>query len=672
MRMRTRSESGSARRRNAAFGAVVLFLALAVPARALPQESKEERSPASLDALLAELASFEYGADDGALFALRSYVRSHRNDPGAMEACETAFLAFLEGEAVSAGKQAVCRELGLIGTDRSVPVLERMLIDEGTSDMARYGLEGIPGGVAAAALIRALGPLRGDARLGVVSSLGNRTCVAAVPALGKLLRSSNGKEAGAAADALGRIGGTDSARALTAVASKAPARVRERAASALLACGDGLLARGDAVGASAAFEKILSAGPTPSLRRAAFRGKVMAAGPEGKGIILGALGGKPPDMVQPAIDMIPGVLDAATIPLAAALMARLPLDGRVQLIAALASFPKESVLGTLTKAVDSSLVVVRVEALRALGRIGDGSVAVLLAARAASASGRERETARESLRRLGGADVDKAVLDGLIGAGPEAVRLELVRAIGERRIPGGKEVLLGLARSDTPAIRRESIQALGRLAGAEDLIPLIDLLSAAQDESEQEEIGNAIAETALEHARPDERAGAVESRLAAKKDPKERAVLLLVLGMIGEDRTLPIVREALADSDPRVADAAARAIAAWPTAVARDDALRIARISGNLVLRVLALEGYVRMVGLERYRAPEGAVASLRVALALAGRPEERRLVLGALPAFACPEALALAEELAGSPDIGGEARVAAESIRKELASRKR
>jgi hypothetical protein len=78
------------------------------------------------------------------------------------------------------------------------------------------------------------------------------------------------------------------------------------------------------------------------------------------------------------------------------------------------------------------------------------------------------------------------------------------------------------------------------------------------------------------------------------------------------------------------------------------------------------------MIGLEPYRAPEGAVASLREALALAERPEERRLVLSVLPSFACPEALALAEELAGSPEIASEARVAAELIREELASPKR
>jgi len=657
--------------RNPIMSLVLFSLIRAVPAGALLQESKGG-SPASLTAILRELASFEHGPDDGGLFELKSYVRSHRNDAEAMEACETAFLAFLEGEAAPAGKQAVCRELGLIGTDRSVPVLERMLVVGATSDMARYGLEGIPGPTADAALLRGLAGLDGDARVGVISSLGNRKCLASVPALAKLLRLSGGREAGAAADALGRIGGPEATRALEAAVSKAPTGVRERAASALLACGDGLLARGDVAGASAAFQNVLATGPTLSLRRAAFKGRIAAAGPEGKRLVLAALGGKTPDLVQPAIEMIPAVFDAATISSAAALMDRLPEESQVQLVASLASFPAESVLDSLTKASDSPFAAVRVEALRTLGKIGDGSVVLLLATRAANSAGREQEASRESLRRLKQADVDRAVLDGLAGAEPEAVRLELVRTIGERGVPAGKAILMELARSESPATRLQAIRALGRLSGAEDLIPLLDLLSAAEDESEQEEIGNTIAATAFEHARPNEKAGAVESRLSAEKDPGKRAALLRVLGRIGEDRTLPVVREALAAADPLVADAAARAIAAWPTAVARDDVLRIARNSGSLVHRVLALEGFVRMIGLERYRAPEGAVASLREALVLAERPEERRLVLSALPSFACPEALALAEELTVSPDIGSEARVAADSIREELASRKR
>lgn len=664
--------SGRAAFRGASvFGIVLASLALAAPARPVRRTVSGE-SPAPLSALLEAMAVFEYGSDDAALHALRSRVRSGRNDPEFMKACETAFIAFLEGQATPAGKQIICRELALIGTERSVPVLERILGAEGTPDMARYGLEGIPGAAADEALLRGLSALRGDPRIGVVSSLGTRRCAAAVPALEKLLRSSDDKEAIAAAEALGRIGGPEAGRILTAFLPKAPAGVRERVGAALLACAEGLLGRGDARGAAAAFGLILDSVSRSAVRPAAFRGKIAASGPAGQDLVLDALRGRPPGMFEPAIDMIGAVFDGGSVSRLCELLPRLPEDGQIQLVAALASFPKAPVFEALKMASDSPHPAVRIEALRALGKAGDGSIVLLLAARAATAAGREQEIARESLRRLGGDDIDRAVLDALALGGSGGVRLELVRAVGERNVVRGKDILLRLSRSEEEATRLAAIRALGQLAREEDISSLLDLLSAAGDEAEQEESVNAIAATALDHARPGARADAIESRFAAAKVPEERAALLRVLGRIGEDRSLPLVRGALADAHPFVAEAAVRAVAGWPTASARDDALRIARSSGSLVQRVLALEGFIRMVGLEPYRAPEGAVASLREALALAERPEERRLVVAALLPFACPEALALAEELSRSPDIGGEARAAAEAIRKELDSRKR
>ncbi len=662
---------GTALCRASIMGAVLVSLSMAAPADPIRQTPTGD-DPGQLSALLEALSAFEYSADDAVLHALRAHVRSRRNDPEAMAACETAFIAFLEGQATLAGKQAICRELALTGTERSIPVLERMLAGEETSDMSRRGLEGISGPAADAALLRGLSALRGDPRLGMISSLGNRKCTAAVPALQRLVRSSDEGEAGAAAEALGRIGGPEAARELTAFFPRAPAGIRERVGASLLACADGLLARGDAPGASAAFDSILNAAPTPTLRRAAFKGKVAAAGPDGQALVRAALGGEPPGMVQPAIEMVGAVFDRETVSRACELLPRLREDGQIQLVASLASFPKASVMGTLMKASDAPHAAVRIEALRALGKVGDGSLVHFLAARAAKAEGREKEAARESLRSLGEADVDHAVLEALACVESEAIRLELVRVVGERSIAGSKNILMTLARSDAPATRLLAVQALASVAAAEDLSSLLDLLLAAGDEAEQEAIGNAVASTALAYARPGARADAVEARLAAAGGPEERAALLRVLGKIGEDRSLLLVRGALADAHPVVHDAAARAVAGWPTAVARDDALRIARSSGSLVHRVLALEGFVRMVALERYRAPEGAVASLREALTLAERPEERRLVVSVLPLFACPDGLALAEELSGFPDIGNEARVAAEAVRKELDSRKR
>jgi hypothetical protein len=74
------------------------------------------------------------------------------------------------------------------------------------------------------------------------------------------------------------------------------------------------------------------------------------------------------------------------------------------------------------------------------------------------------------------------------------------------------------------------------------------------------------------------------------------------------------------------------------------------------------------MIGLERNRNPEAVVADLRQAYVLAGRPEEKRLILGLLPRFPCMEALDLAGVLLGESSVRAEAQAAINKLKAGLA----
>jgi hypothetical protein len=93
----------------------------------------------------------------------------------------------------------------------------------------------------------------------------------------------------------------------------------------------------------------------------------------------------------------------------------------------------------------------------------------------------------------------------------------------------------------------------------------------------------------------------------------------------------------------------------------------IAASSGNLTHKVLALRAFARMVGLEPYRLPDAAAADLEKAMALASRPEEKKLVLGLLPRFPCERSLRLAESLQNDTAVKEEAKAAADRIRRSL-----
>jgi hypothetical protein len=133
-----------------------------------------------------------------------------------------------------------------------------------------------------------------------------------------------------------------------------------------------------------------------------------------------------------------------------------------------------------------------------------------------------------------------------------------------------------------------------------------------------------------------------------------------------------LLREALTDPDAEVVDAAVRALAIWPTATAKDDVLQINRTTKNEVHEILTLQAYVRLIGLERFRSPESAVRDLKLAYGLADRPEEKKLVLGILPNFSCPDAQEFAESLLEFDDIKAEAQVAVDKIKKRLEKEER
>ncbi len=229
---------------------------------------------------------------------------------------------------------------------------------------------------------------------------------------------------------------------------------------------------------------------------------------------------------------------------------------------------------------------------------------------------------------------------------------------------------MDIVRSGAPELRLRAIRALRVVATPGDMRELVGLLFGLEDETAREEMEDTVATVARSIPRVTARADAVENLYGAEKNPQKRADLLRVLGKIGDDSALPAVRLALSDPDKMVVDAAVRALADWPTVTARDDVLAIARSTDNLTYKVLALRAYVRMVGLEPYLQPEAAVANLEKALSLAGRPEEKRLVLGTLPKFPCAAGLKIAQGLLSDPAVKDEAKAAADRIQRSLARR--
>jgi HEAT repeat protein len=650
--------------------AIVLLILTAFAPFIAAGQTAAQTEPAALpgiEDILKQLATYEFGQKENILWQLRNYVRAHKDDPAARLACEEKLAGFLESNATLPGKMTVCRELRLIGGEKSVPALAKMLLQKDTSDMARYALEKIPGGSAEQALIQALSAAEGEIRLGIIATLGGRKSAKAVPALDPMLTGLGPEVGAAAADALGRIGGQEAADALLKALPAAQPDGKNACSSALLKIAAEFKAAKNFAAASPLYATIASESVPPLFRHMAMAGKIGCAGDKAPGLILEILSGPDENLQAAAIAMVKEFYDSTALgPICAALPA-LPEANQVKLLAVLAEYPNEAALKTALEAAKSPSKDVRIAALKALEKTGDASTVPFLAVRAAATMALEQTAARTALWGLKGEEVDAAILSLLESRPDDKTQAELVRSVGERRVFAGKSLLMKIADSGSARARSLAVRAMKTIGTPSDVPGMLELLFKYDSESNRQDIENTIAGLAQKMSRPDTRAGAVASRLSTEKDPQKRAILYRVLGRIGDDSSLALLRAASQDKNPDVADAATRAIIDWPTSTAKDDVFEIAAQSANTTHKILALRAFIRMTGLEKYRSPKFAVDDLQKALKIAKRPEEKKLILSILPDFAGPDALRLAEKLQKDKNAGAEAKVALVKIKSEL-----
>jgi len=643
-------------------GAAVLIAVIAQGASFAGQTS-----PASLDQILKAVASYNGGIDSAPFWALRDYVYARKDDPSARAQCETELLAFLGTKATPTAKMAVCRHLRLIGGDASVPVLAKMLLTSETSDMALYALTKIPGAAADRALRNALAKTSGAVQISLINAIGVRGSREAVPALAPFLEQPKTDAAKAAAYVLGRLGGPQAAVALTKAFPAAPADLKIILAASMLACGEQFIKDKDLSAAAGLYDKVLAVNLSTSLNRAAMLGRISSAGEKAAEVLLNALQGNVPARQDAAILKIRDVITPDAIGPICGLLPVLPERARVELLPVLAAYPKDKVLPVILATARGDAPAVRLAALKALELAGDASVVPFLAETGAKSRGAEQSAARAALALMRGQAIDAAIIENLDRKSDEDVKSELLLAVSERRIFAAKSTLLLYMGAGTQRVRLQALKGLRTIGTPSDIPAALHLLLNRDDAAERQEAETTAAALALKIANPDGRANVVKSRLAEEKTPAGRARLIAVLGLIGDDSALPQIRAGLIDADADVVDAAARALAAWPNGTPLEDIWKIAKTSLNETHRLLALQGFIRITAAAKYRLPEAAVGDLKIASELARRPEEKRLVLAALPTFAGPEALELAQTLAADPSVKAEADAALKAIGQKL-----
>jgi HEAT repeat protein len=612
-----------------------------------------------------ELLKYDFGGCDAALTNIETQVRLAAPDQRA--ALEDKLLGVLaSGEATFPAKQYACRMLKLIGTDKSVPALAKLLTDEKLAHAARYALEALPGKAAGAALRDALATSSGRVRIGLIGALGARRDGKAVAALAKLTGDTDTMTACAACTALGRIGNKEAAAALSA--AKTSGAVEIARATASLTCATCLAREGESKAAQKIFTALLDEKQAKQVRVGAFLGLVRLGPEKELPRVLAALKSDDPVLGQAVVPALLALAPKAVVPALTAELPTLPEAKKVLALNVLSAIPGVAPLGEkLTALINDPGAEVQLAAVNAAVHLGDGANVPALVAKLANDDDMGK-AAKQALTDMQGNGTAGELLKAA-GTGDPKLRVNVIALLADRRDVKVLPSLYVLLDDTNSKVRHAAAKSIGNLGEAADVAKLAGLIVAKKDAGDRDSLASALAAVASRQADVATRAASIISGLAAADD-EAKVQLLGVLSALGGKPACEAVRGCLASPAPDVKKAAVKALAEWPDAGPLNDLLAVAKGDANDINRILALRGYIRVLALANMKADK-RLQLYHDAMSMAQRTEEKRAVLAGLAMVQDVSAFKLIETYFHDESVKTEALLASLQVAEVMAKKK-
>jgi HEAT repeat protein len=599
-----------------------------------------------------EIVKLDFGTCEAALTNIENQVSLAKPDQhGVLEAKLLAILG--DGAATMPAKQFACRMLRVVGSEKSVAPLAKLLGDEQLSHAARYALEAIGGDATDAALRDALAKTSGKARIGIIGSLGARGDRKAVPALAKLLKADDAATAIAALKALGHIGGTKVASVWTSVSLSKT--VETEYFEAVFRTTESIAKAGDLAAAKKMYEELLNDRASKQVR----------VDPKGEAArVVAALKGDDPVLGQAALPALLALEPKAAAKALTKELPALPAEKKIIALRALSALQGVKPLGeALNACFADANPAVQLAAVEAAVQLGDAQNIAALVAKLAD-DGDLGKAAKQSLTDIQGAGT-VAELVKAAGAGDQKIRVTVLAILADRRDPAVLPALYKLSSDENQKVRRATVKAISALGGATDVEKLVGMLLASKDGGDRDSFASAVSSIAARQPVVETRAFHVIEGVG-KADDGGKVLLLGVLSALGGKPAFEASRGCLASTVPEVKKAAVKALAEWPDAAPLDDLKNVVKTAASDVNRILAMRGYIRLLAVSNVKNNK-RVEAYKEMYALAMRPQEKRAVFAGL---ADAPSVQVLEFLAGhlaDADVKAEAQVTYLKIAEEL-----
>ncbi len=529
-------------------------------------------------------------------------------------------------------------------------------------DYARRALEKNPDAGATDALLKALAKSKDpDWTIGLINAIGERQADEAIKTLDSQLKSKNHSIAYAAIKALGTIGSEKSVEILQAIAKKPAHVLAPICAETLIDAAGRMTQQGDTAQAAKIYQGLYRTAAKAKMRtiQAASLNGLMVCNPkQGARKLKNLIVNKDPQVAVMAVQAARVAPTSAPTKTLGRMLKDLPVPTQVQVLGLIAERGDAALVEAAAKLLNSPDESVRLAAIDVLvGSSLPGSAKQLMQL-AASAQGDTQKQARNGLITLSGKGVQEVIVDQA-ASGDQAARIVAIAALGERRMPGTRPLLLSHASDSNLKISAAALQALTAVAGPGDVGTLADLAVKAKNKTVRGAALKTLKSVLLQGNDSSQAADTLIGRMnRASGDVK--LSLLNLLSDVGGSQALQATLKAAKSSDESVSDAGIRTLSDWPQFAAVEPLLALAGDADKSVVHhVLMVRGILRLAKAEESVNTQDRLSACLTAMAVARRGNEKKLAVSTLGSIPSRAAAAKLLDFAGNSAYKNEAALA-------------
>jgi HEAT repeat protein len=254
----------------------------------------------------------------------------------------------------------------------------------------------------------------------------------------------------------------------------------------------------------------------------------------------------------------------------------------------------KSILPAILPYMNSEHHAVKLAAIIASVRLGQNTVVSDLLAVARTADEQDAQVIKEAFLSYTNSSALPMVANSLSDMPPHS-RSVLIDILAERKAKEFVDIIITEAKENNGAVRLSALRALRYLVEPKDLPVLVNLLKAAETNTEITAIQRALVAAVGQIPDSEKRADDLLMELS-ETTGLNRGKIIKILPRIGGEQALRTVIDETKSEDPQLLEIAVRALADWSDIKAAPELLNLAENTENNSFRSVALMGYVRLL----------------------------------------------------------------------------